>query len=86
MLNGDDDIAVGRQSEWSTLILDLTFFDSYEPELFPGLIYRMTKPKIVLLIFVSGKIVLTGKLFIFISVNWPASSVFFSHMHDLFPC
>ena len=32
----------------------------YEPELFPGLIYRMVQPKIVLLIFVSGKIVLTG--------------------------
>ena len=35
-------------------------YSSYEPELFPGLIYRMVKPKIVLLIFVSGKIVLTG--------------------------
>ncbi|CAH7690830.1 transcription factor TFIID-domain-containing protein [Phakopsora pachyrhizi] len=35
-------------------------FSSYEPELFPGLIYRMVKPKVVLLIFVSGKIVLTG--------------------------
>lgn len=35
-------------------------FSSYEPELFPGLIYRMIKPKIVLLIFVSGKTVLTG--------------------------
>jgi transcription initiation factor TFIID TATA-box-binding protein len=35
-------------------------FSSYEPELFPGLIYRMVKPRIVLLIFVSGKIVLTG--------------------------
>ncbi|TBT96880.1 transcription initiation factor IID, partial [Hamiltosporidium magnivora] len=33
---------------------------SYEPELFPGLIYRMVDPKIVLLIFVSGKVVLTG--------------------------
>jgi hypothetical protein len=32
----------------------------YEPELFPGLIYRMLNPKIVLLIFVSGKCVLTG--------------------------
>ena len=32
----------------------------YEPELFPGLIYRMVQPKIVLLIFVSGKVVLTG--------------------------
>jgi len=35
-------------------------FSSYEPELFPGLIYRMISPKVVLLIFVSGKIVLTG--------------------------
>lgn len=35
-------------------------FCSYEPELFPGLIYRMKHPKIVLLIFVSGKVVLTG--------------------------
>lgn len=38
------------------------FLSSYEPELFPGLIYRMIKPRIVLLIFVSGKVVLTGKL------------------------
>jgi len=35
-------------------------FSSYEPELFPGLIYRMASPKIVLLIFVSGKVVVTG--------------------------
>lgn len=35
-------------------------FATYEPELFPGLIYRMMDPKIVLLIFVSGKVVLTG--------------------------
>ncbi|BDA43552.1 TATA-box-binding protein 1 [Coccomyxa sp. Obi] len=35
-------------------------FTSYEPELFPGLIYRMKEPKVVLLIFVSGKVVLTG--------------------------
>ncbi|KAK9915202.1 hypothetical protein WJX75_006099 [Coccomyxa subellipsoidea] len=35
-------------------------FSSYEPELFPGLIYRMKDPKVVLLIFVSGKVVLTG--------------------------
>ncbi|CAJ2648807.1 unnamed protein product [Trifolium pratense] len=39
--------------------------DQYEPELFPGLIYRMKQPKIVLLIFVSGKIVLIGaKIFV----------------------
>ena len=36
------------------------YFCSYEPELFPGLIYRMRSPKVVLLIFVSGKVVLTG--------------------------
>eukprot|EP00514_Thraustochytrium_sp_LLF1b_P008635 CAMPEP_0184551042 /NCGR_PEP_ID=MMETSP0199_2-20130426/23269_1 /TAXON_ID=1112570 /ORGANISM="Thraustochytrium sp., Strain LLF1b" /LENGTH=248 /DNA_ID=CAMNT_0026946081 /DNA_START=347 /DNA_END=1089 /DNA_ORIENTATION=- len=35
-------------------------FSSFEPELFPGLIYRMVNPKIVLLIFVSGKVVITG--------------------------
>merc|ERR1712070_585079 len=35
-------------------------YSSYEPELFPGLIYRMVQPKIVLLVFVSGKVVLTG--------------------------
>lgn len=37
-----------------------SIFCSYEPELFPGLIYRMKQPKVVLLIFVSGKVVLTG--------------------------
>lgn len=35
-------------------------FATYEPELFPGLIYRLVEPQVVLLIFVSGKIVLTG--------------------------
>ena len=33
---------------------------SYEPELFPGAIFKMLDPKVVLLIFVSGKVVLTG--------------------------
>ena len=33
---------------------------SYEPEIFPGLVYRMLDPKVVLLVFVSGKLVLTG--------------------------
>jgi len=32
----------------------------YEPEQFPGLIYRMDKPRVVLLIFSSGKMVITG--------------------------
>ncbi|XP_030131102.4 TATA box-binding protein-like 2 [Taeniopygia guttata] len=42
------------------LVLTHQQFSSYEPELFPGLVYRMVKPRIVLLIFVSGKVVLTG--------------------------
>jgi transcription initiation factor TFIID TATA-box-binding protein len=32
----------------------------YEPEQFPGLVYRMDVPKVVLLIFGSGKVVCTG--------------------------
>jgi transcription initiation factor TFIID TATA-box-binding protein len=36
-------------------------FANYEPEIFPGLVWRMVDPfKVVLLIFVSGKVVLTG--------------------------
>ena len=32
----------------------------YEPEQFPGLIHRMREPRVVLLIFSSGKMVITG--------------------------
>jgi len=32
----------------------------YEPEQFPGLVYRIASPKIVVLIFSSGKLVVTG--------------------------
>ncbi|MCS7094477.1 MAG: TATA-box-binding protein [Thaumarchaeota archaeon] len=32
----------------------------YEPEQFPGLIYRMSEPKVVILMFASGKLVCTG--------------------------
>jgi len=32
----------------------------YEPEVFPGLIYRMADPKTVFLIFSTGKVVCTG--------------------------
>ena len=32
----------------------------YEPEQFPGLVYRIKDPKIVALLFSSGKIILTG--------------------------
>ncbi len=32
----------------------------YEPEVFPGLIYRMKEPKVVMLLFSTGKVVITG--------------------------
>ncbi len=32
----------------------------YEPEQFPGLVYRMTEPKVAFLLFGSGKIICTG--------------------------
>lgn len=32
----------------------------YEPEMFPGLIYRMDEPRVVMLIFASGKLVIAG--------------------------
>lgn len=32
----------------------------YEPDQFPGIIYRMSDPKVVMLLFSSGKIVITG--------------------------
>lgn len=32
----------------------------YEPEQFPGLIYRMGDPEVVILLFTSGKFVITG--------------------------
>ncbi len=32
----------------------------YEPEQFPGLIYKMDEPKVVILIFASGSLVCTG--------------------------
>jgi transcription initiation factor TFIID TATA-box-binding protein len=43
--------------ERTTYMLDRTMF---EPEQFPGLIYRMTEPKVVFLLFTSGKCVCTG--------------------------
>ncbi len=50
-LNGAIDL------EKSTYSLDRTM---YEPEQFPGLIYRMSDPKVVILLFASGKLVCTG--------------------------
>ena len=49
---------LGRiELEDCALSLDRTM---YEPEQFPGLIYRMDDPKVVILIFATGKLVCTG--------------------------
>jgi transcription initiation factor TFIID TATA-box-binding protein len=32
----------------------------YDPERFPGLVYRLSDPKVVILLFGSGKLVITG--------------------------
>jgi len=46
------------------LNLDMIAFElenaEYEPEQFPGLVYRMDDPKVAFLLFGSGKIVCTG--------------------------
>jgi len=39
---------------------DYGAYTSYEPELFPGLVFRTIDPKVVFLVFRSGKIVSTG--------------------------
>jgi len=45
----------------SNLMLHLPFERTeYEPEQFPGLIYRLDEPKVVFLIFSSGRCVITG--------------------------
>jgi len=51
---------VGFPIRLEGLVYAHSAFASYEPELFPGLIYRLVNPRVVLLIFVSGKIVITG--------------------------
>jgi len=33
---------------------------SYEPQIFPGLIYRMDKPRLAILVFASGKVNIVG--------------------------
>ncbi|OMO59597.1 TATA-box binding protein [Corchorus olitorius] len=35
-------------------------FSIYEPELFPGLVYKMKQPKVTVQIFPSGKVVIAG--------------------------
>lgn len=52
---------LGRRTDPKTLALALGSENAeYEPEQFPGLVYRMDSPKVVLLIFATNKVVCTG--------------------------
>lgn len=51
----------GSKIDLSNLMLHLPFDKTeYEPEQFPGLIYRLDSPSVVFLIFSSGRCVITG--------------------------
>ncbi|WP_284012797.1 TATA-box-binding protein [Halobaculum litoreum] len=50
---------IGLELDLQTVAMDLEGAD-YDPEQFPGLVYRTTDPKSAALIFRSGKIVCTG--------------------------
>lgn len=51
----------GGDLDLSNLIVSMPFDKTeYEPEVFPGLIYRIDNPKSVCLVFSSGKCVITG--------------------------
>jgi transcription initiation factor TFIID TATA-box-binding protein len=50
---------IGQELDLETLAADLRATD-YNPDHFPGLVYRMQDPKAAALIFRSGKVVCTG--------------------------
>jgi transcription initiation factor TFIID TATA-box-binding protein len=50
---------LGKTLNLESVALDLENTE-YEPEQFPGLVYRLDDPKVVLLLFGSGKVVCTG--------------------------
>ena len=50
---------VGRELDLTRLAIALKNVE-YEPENFPGLIYRLEDPKITILLFRTGKAVITG--------------------------
>ncbi len=52
-------VVLGRKIELNKLVSAMEDAE-YEPEQFPGLVYRTTEPRAAALIFSSGKIVCTG--------------------------
>ena len=58
---GEPLAALPRKLNLNNLTFHLPFDKvEYEPEQFPGLIYRLDYPRVVCLIFGSGKMVITG--------------------------
>jgi len=52
---------IGKYINLNKVVITLNLENiEYEPEQFPGLVYRLQDPKIVALLFSSGKIILTG--------------------------
>ena len=51
--------SLGRELDLKAIALALGGSE-YEPEQFPGLIYRIKEPKTAILLFRSGKVVCTG--------------------------
>lgn len=52
---------IGKYINLNKVVITLNLENiEYEPEQFPGLVYRIQDPKIVALLFSSGKIILTG--------------------------
>jgi transcription initiation factor TFIID TATA-box-binding protein len=52
---------MGNKINLNKVVMTLSLENiEYEPEQFPGLVYRIPEPKVVALLFSSGKIILTG--------------------------
>ena len=51
--------SLGEELDLQSIALALEGAE-YEPEQFPGLVYRLDSPKVVVLLFGSGKLVCTG--------------------------
>jgi transcription initiation factor TFIID TATA-box-binding protein len=52
---------LGHSVNLTTVVISLGLDRvEYEPEVFPGMVYRLNDPKVVILLFGSGKLVCTG--------------------------
>jgi len=52
---------IGGELNLNAIVIGLGLENiEYEPEQFPGLVYRLSEPKAVVLLFGSGKLVITG--------------------------